>query len=69
MLSREELEELRQGLKDKWNEINKHYQNMTHIKIIDTQGLKRRKEGYETQLRQIEDDIRKLNREYIFIEG
>lgn len=69
MLSPEELQELRQGLKDKWNEINKHYQNMTHIKIIDTQGLKRRKEGYETQLKQIEDDIRKLNREYIFIEG
>jgi hypothetical protein len=42
---------------------------MTHIRIIDTEGLKRRKLGYEKQLKQIEDDIKKLNREFIFVEN
>jgi hypothetical protein len=47
MLSREEVEEIREGLKRKWNEVNHKYQSLTHIRLIDTTGLKRRKEGYE----------------------
>ena len=47
MLSKEEVEEIREGLKSKWNEINKKYQGITHIRLIDTTGLKRRKEDYE----------------------
>lgn len=42
---------------------------MTHIRVIDTQGLKRRKINYERELKQIEDDIKKLNKGYIFVEN
>lgn len=42
---------------------------MTHIRVIDTQGLKRRKLNYEHELKQIEDDIKKLNKGYIFVEN
>ena len=68
MLSPEEVHELRQGLKAKWDQINREYQRKTHIKLVDTTGSKRRKEDYEAQLRQIEDDIKKLNKAYIFVE-
>lgn len=68
MLSREEVQELREGLKQRWNEINQQYQLMTHVRLIDTTGLRRRKQDYERQLSEIEADIKKLNKAYIFIE-
>jgi predicted GTPase len=68
LLSESEVKELREGLKRKWDEINKEYQMITHLRLIDTTGLKRRKETYEKQLKEIEEDIRKLNKAYIFVE-
>ena len=68
VLSQEEVQEIREGLKRKWNEINHQYQMMTHVRLIDTTGLKRRKEDYERQLSEIEQDIKKLNKAYIFVE-
>lgn len=62
------MEELRAGLKQRWNEINQQYQLMTHVRLIDTTGLRRRKQDYERQLAEIEADIRKLNKAYIFVE-
>lgn len=62
------MRELREGLKRKWEEINREYQMITHVRLVDTTGLKRRKETYEKQLREIEEDIRKLNKAYIFVE-
>ena len=41
---------------------------MTHVRLIDTTGLKRRKQDYERQLEEIEQDIKKLNKAYIFLE-
>lgn len=67
-LSREEVQELREGLKQRWNEINQQYQLMTHVRLIDTTGLRRRKQDHERQLAEIEGDIRKLNKAYIFVE-
>ena len=67
-LSREEVQELREGLKQRWNEINQQYQLMTHVRLIDTIGLRRRKQDHERQLAEIEGDIRKLNKAYIFVE-
>lgn len=46
----EEIKKLRDGLKAKWDAVNKEYQNITHIKQIDTVGLKRKKEGCEKEL-------------------
>ena len=62
------MQELREGLKQRWNEINQQYQLMTHVRLIDTIGLRRRKQDHERQLAEIEGDIRKLNKAYIFVE-
>ncbi|EFX61257.1 hypothetical protein DAPPUDRAFT_70049, partial [Daphnia pulex] len=67
-LQEEEIREIRDGLKRKWDEINRDYQKITHIRLVDTTGLKRRKEGYEKELAEIEADIKKLNKLYVFVD-
>ncbi len=67
-MSREEIDQLRQGLKKKWEAVNKEYQSITHINRIDTVGLKRKKENCERELKQLEIDIEKLNKAYIFVD-
>lgn len=42
VMSLQEAEQLRNGLKQKWEAVNKEYQTITHIKQIDTVGLKRK---------------------------
>lgn len=42
-LAQEEIEELRSGLKSKWDALNKEYQKIAHIKIFDTHGIKSKK--------------------------
>ncbi len=59
---------IREGLKRKWNEVNFEYQKLTHVRIVDTIGLKGRKEKYEKELGDIEADIKKLNKLYVFID-
>lgn len=59
---------MKNGLKRKWEEINKEYQSITHISKIDTIGLKRKKENCEKQLAEIERDIKKLNKMYVFVD-
>lgn len=59
---------MREGLKRKWDEVNREYQKLTHVRLVDTVGLKTRKEGYEKDLAQIESDIKKLNKNYVFVE-
>ena len=68
MLSEQEIDEIREGLKRKWNEVNHEYQKITHVRIVDTLGLRTKKLHLEAELAQIEADIRKLNKQYIFIE-
>lgn len=62
------MREIRDGLKRKWDEINREYQKFTHVRLVDTTGLKRRKEGYEKELADIEADIKKLNKLYVFVD-
>ena len=66
-LSEEEVSELREGLKKKWSDINQEYQKKTYIRLVDTYGSKTRKENYEKQLSEIEADIKKLNKTYVFV--
>ena len=67
-LTEEEVNQLRDGLKKKWNEINHEYQKKTYIRLVDTFGSKTRKENYEKELAEIEADIKKLNKTYVFVE-
>ena len=68
-MSEEELKILREGLKKKWEEVNKEYQSITHISKIDSVGLRRKKERCEKELAQIEKDLEKLNKPYVFIDA
>lgn len=67
-MSEEEVRTLREGLKRKWNEVNFEYQKLTHVRIVDTIGLKTKKLGLEKELAEIEASIKKLNKLYIFVD-
>ena len=69
LLSPEEVQELKEGLKKKWEAVNKDYQSITHIGKPDTQGLKRKKENCEKQLAQIEKDLALLDKPYVFVDA
>eukprot|EP00928_Gymnodinium_smaydae_P078814 TRINITY_DN62888_c0_g1_i1.p1 TRINITY_DN62888_c0_g1~~TRINITY_DN62888_c0_g1_i1.p1 ORF type:complete len:318 (+),score=92.34 TRINITY_DN62888_c0_g1_i1:117-956(+) len=64
----EERQELINGLKAKWEQVNTEYQGGTHLTKLDTTGKMKRKEKYEAQLAQIEKDIEKLSRKNIQID-
>ncbi|EGR27986.1 hypothetical protein IMG5_185690 [Ichthyophthirius multifiliis] len=68
MMSVAEVKQLRDGLKAKWESVNNKYQTITHINKIDTIGLKRKKEESEKELTQLEKDIAKLNKQYVFVD-
>mmetsp|Transcript_1099 Transcript_1099/g.984 ORF Transcript_1099/g.984 Transcript_1099/m.984 type:complete len:270 (-) Transcript_1099:327-1136(-) len=69
LMSEEEVKILRAGLKKKWEEVNKEYQTITHISKMDSVGLRRKKEKCEKELSQIEKDLEKLNKNYIFVDA
>ena len=68
LLTEEEKGALVCGLKAKWEKVNTDYQATTHITKLDTMGKLRRKEQYESQLQQVEKDMDKLNKRYIFVD-
>ena len=55
-------------MKKKWEVVHKEYQELTHISKIDTLGKKNKKENCEKQLAQLEKDIQKLSKNYIFVD-
>lgn len=68
VLSDEERDALVAGLKAKWEKVNREYQGMTHVVQLDTIGKVRRKERYELTLAQIEKDLERINKKYIFVD-
>lgn len=68
LLPEDEKEELIKALKKKWEVVHKQYQEITHVQKIDTVGLRRKKENCEEELRQLEKDIEKLSKKYIFVD-
>eukprot|EP00742_Colponemidia_sp_Colp-10_P000458 GILJ01000499.1.p1 GENE.GILJ01000499.1~~GILJ01000499.1.p1 ORF type:complete len:274 (-),score=53.22 GILJ01000499.1:229-1050(-) len=68
VLTDEERDALLQGLKAQWEKINSQYQLITHVVTLDTIGKVRRKEQYEQTLAQIEKDIERINKKYIFVD-
>jgi archaellum component FlaC len=65
MLTDMEREDLLTGLKTNWERVNKEYQTLSFT--LDTASKKQRKEAYESQLEQIENDIKRLTRKFVFI--
>lgn len=59
-ISEEERSALIAALKDKWDSVNREYQKITHLVVLDTAGQVRRKESFEKEMTQLEADINKL---------
>mmetsp|Transcript_7762 Transcript_7762/g.7323 ORF Transcript_7762/g.7323 Transcript_7762/m.7323 type:complete len:278 (-) Transcript_7762:31-864(-) len=68
LLPDDERAELIKALKKKWEVVHKQYQEITHVQKIDTVGLRRKKENCEQELRQLEKDIEKLSKKFIFVD-
>lgn len=65
MITEDEREALLKGLKDSWEKVNKEYQTLSFT--LDTPAKKQRKEQYEARLEEIENDIKKLSKKFIFV--
>jgi hypothetical protein len=68
LLPDQERKELIEALKKKWEIVHKEYQEITHIQKIDTIGKKTKKERCEAELAQLEKDIQKLSKNFIFVD-
>ncbi len=60
-LSEEDRQKLIKQLEMKWDSVNSDYQMMTHLTVLDTLGRRRKKENFEKELKQIENDLNKFN--------
>mmetsp|Transcript_12361 Transcript_12361/g.29195 ORF Transcript_12361/g.29195 Transcript_12361/m.29195 type:complete len:239 (+) Transcript_12361:84-800(+) len=65
LVTDDERNKLLEGLKANWEAVNKEYQTLSFT--LDTPAKKKRKEEYEAQLEQIENDIRKLSKKFVFV--
>ena len=63
-----EIEKLRNALLLKKEEVNWKYQGLTHANKVNTTGFRRRKEGLEKELDQIDKDIILLQNQQIMVE-
>ena len=68
LMDESEKLELIAALKKKWEVVHKEYQTLTHKNKLDTIGLKDKYENCERELKQLEQDIQKLSKNYIFVD-
>ena len=66
----EERKQLIDALKKKWDVLHHEYQGIiTRVSKTNPLGLKTMKENLEKEMAQIEKDIDKLNKNYIFVDA
>lgn len=63
-----EKEEMVAALKKKWEVVHREYQTLTHKNKLDSLGMKEKFESCERELKQLERDIEKLSKNYIFVD-
>lgn len=68
LMPESERTELIGALKKKWEVLHRDYQKETHHAKLDTLGKKTRMEALAKEMDQIESDIKKLQKNYIFID-
>ena len=68
LMPEEERQELIAALKKKWDQLMANYQKESHHGKLDTIGKKGRKETLEAEMDQVEQDIRKLSKNYVFVD-
>jgi chromosome segregation ATPase len=70
MLPEDERLQLIDALKKKWDVLHHDYQSIiTKVTKVNSLGLKNMKENLEKEMEQIEKDIDKLNKKYIFVDS
>ena len=68
LMSNEEQQELIAALKKKWEVLMRDYRKVSHHGKLDTIGQKSRKEVIEAEMAQAEADIKRLQKNYIFVD-
>ena len=68
LMPESERQELIAALKKKWEVVHIEFQKETHHHKLDTLGKMRRKETLLVEMKQIESDIKKLSKNYIFVD-
>ena len=68
LMPEEERQELIDALKKKWEVLMRDYQKESHHGKLDTIGKKTRKEILEADMDQVEADIKKLQKNFIFVD-
>lgn len=68
LMPEDERQELIGALKKKWEVLHQDFQRESHHKQLDTLGKKNRKQTLEKEMDQVEKDIKKLSKNYIFID-
>jgi len=64
-----ERNELIAALKKKWEALNKQFQEKTHYMMpLDTIGKKNRMEALVAEMDQLEKDIKRIQKNYIFVD-
>ena len=67
-MDKEEVRNLREGLNKRWGQVHSEYQSITHVSKFDTVGLTRKKENCERELDQLEKYMKKLDKDYVFVD-
>lgn len=68
LMPEEERAELIAALKKKWEALHHEFQKISHHGKLDTLGKRMKKEQLEKDMDQVEADIKKLQKNYIFID-
>jgi SMC interacting uncharacterized protein involved in chromosome segregation len=68
LMPEEERQELIAALKKKWEVLHHQFQKESIHSKLDTLGKKNRKENLEKEMDQVEADIKKLTKNYIFVD-
>jgi hypothetical protein len=66
-LPEEERQALVAALEKKREEVNRRYQTMTHMVVLDTVSKVKRKEEFERELAQLDKGIEKLSKRLVFV--
>jgi hypothetical protein len=61
VMDEQERRDLINKLKQRWDDVNSEYQKYCHKVILDTPGEIKRKASQEAELKQLEEDIKKLS--------
>ncbi|ETO21508.1 Enkurin [Reticulomyxa filosa] len=67
LLSEAERVKILENLQKRFKEVNREFQQTTHLTQLDTLTKVRRKENYERELAQLQKDIEKMSMKHVYV--